>query len=259
MTTAVPRRQSRVRGAFVFGLLPLAVLLGCWQFFVPADSRAFPPPSTWPGALAELSAEGSLIPAVRTTLVTFLLALAVATVLGTALGMLIGSSRRLERPLTPVMDFFRTLPPPAMVPVLALLLGTNTSMAVTVVVLASLWPILLNTASERRNVPPVRMEMARSLGLRWSERVFKVLLPSLAPGIMLGVRVAVSIALIVTLLVDILGTGEGIGRELMLGQQSFKPATVWALLLVIGVFGYLLNGAVAAAENRLMRKWGRRR
>jgi sulfonate transport system permease protein len=247
------------RAAMLRGLLPLAVLLVIWQLTSSTDSRSFPPPSTWPDALVQLQEEGALMPAIRTTLVTFAVAMGIATVLGAALGMLIGASRKLERALTPLMDFFRTLPPPAIVPVLALLLGANIEMAVTVVVLAAIWPILLNTVTAMRSVPPVRLEMARSLGLTRADRLRKVVLPSLAPGIMLGVRVAVSIALIVTLLVDILGTGEGLGRELLLGQQTFRPERVWALLLVIGTFGYLLSAVVAAGEDRLLRTWGERR
>jgi len=247
------------RAGMLRGLLPLAVLLAIWQLTASTDSRSFPPPSTWPDALVELQEEGALLPAIRTTLVTFAVAIGVATVLGAALGMLIGASRKLERALTPIMDFCRTLPPPAIVPVLALLLGANLEMAVTVVVLAAIWPILLNTVTAMRSVPPVRLEMARSLGLTRGDRLRKVVLPSLAPGIMLGVRVAVSIALIVTLLVDILGTGEGLGRELLLGQQTFQPERVWALLLLIGTFGYLLSAVVAAGEDRLLRTWGERR
>jgi ABC-type nitrate/sulfonate/bicarbonate transport system permease component len=241
------------------GLLPLAVLLVVWQLTASEDSLTFPPPSTWPGALADMQDEGTLLPAIATTIETFAIAMVVSTVLGVALGMLIGGSMRLERALTPLMDFFRTLPPPAIVPVLALLLGANKQMAVAVVVLAAIWPILLNTVTAMRSVPPVRLEMARSLGLSRGDRLRKVVYPSLAPGIVLGVRVSVSIALIVTLLVDILGTGEGVGRELLVAQQTFEPAKVWALLLLVGIFGYLMSAAAASGEDRIWRQWGERR
>ena len=247
------------RTGMLRGLLPLALLLAVWEVTASPDSLSFPPPSTWPEALAELHEEGALLPAVAKTLVTFAVAMVVASVLGVALGMVIGASRKLERALTPLMDFFRTLPPPAIVPVLALLLGATQQMAVTVVVLAAIWPILLNTVTAMRSVPPVRLEMARSLGLTRNDRLRKVVFPSLAPGIVLGIRVSVSIALIVTLLVDILGTGEGIGRELLVSQQTFQPAKVWALLLVVGIFGYLISAAAAAGEDRIWRTWGERR
>jgi len=75
------------------------------------------------------------------------------------------------------------------------------------------------------------------------------------PGIMLGLRISVSIALLVALLVDILGAGDGVGRLIVLRQQTFDSAAVWALLLIIGVLGYALNAGLASFERRLFRNW----
>jgi ABC-type nitrate/sulfonate/bicarbonate transport system permease component len=153
------------------------------------------------------------------------------------------------------MDFFRSLPPPAVVPVAGLILGVSLQMSVTVVVLAIIWPILLNSATAMRGVPMVRLEMSRTLGLGRVERLLKVVIPSLLPAVAVGVRIAVSISLIVTLLVDILGSGEGLGRLLADRQQSFDAPSVWGLLLLIGAFGFGVNALIAGAERRLLRNW----
>jgi ABC-type nitrate/sulfonate/bicarbonate transport system permease component len=230
------------------------VLLGLvvWQVTVD-ESFMFPPPSEWFAALGRLHEAGRLVPAATTTLYTFALSLVIATVLGAGLGLLIGSSRRLERALTPLMDFFRSLPPPAVVPLMAILLGITLQASLAVIVLAIIWPILLNTITAVRSIPAVRHEMARSLGLSTFERVFRVLLPSTIAGIFVGVKVAVSISLVVTLLVDILGHAEGIGRLLVERQQYYDSPAVWGLLLTVGIFGYLLNVILALMENVVLR------
>ena len=260
-TPAGARRAMRTVRALagLRGLLPLAIALALWQVVGDPASTSFPPPSTWLEAIGDMAAEGVLWPALTRTFLAFVLALLVATVLGSAIGMVIGASARVDRAVGPMLELTRSLPPPAIVPVATLVLGVTLQTSIAIVVLAVIWPILLNTAAGMRSIPPVRIEMARILGLgRW-RTVSKVVVPSLAPSIILGFRVAVAIALIVTLLVDIIGSGEGAGLLILQRQGAFDASSVWGLLLIIGIFGYLVNLAVIALERRVMRNWGERR
>lgn len=246
---------SRISG--LVGLLPLVAVLVVWQITGPERSITFPRPDTWLVGLGDLLGSGDLLPALRTTLLTFAASVVVATLLGALLGMLMGASDLVDRALTPIMDFFRSLPPPAVVPVVGLILGLTPLTNIVIVVIAVVWPVLLNTMIGMRSVPRVRLEMARTLGLTPTERLLKVSVPSVAPSVMVGVRIAASSALIVTLLVDMLGTGDGLGRQLLLSQQRFQAGAVWGLLLVTGLLGYLLNVAIAAGEHYAFRNWPR--
>jgi len=66
---------------------------------------------------------------------------------------------------------------------------------------------------------------------------------------MLGVRVAASLAVIITLLVDIFGAGTGLGRLLIESQQRLDASAAWALLLIVGVFGYLMSLMLSRLER----------
>lgn len=239
----------------VRGLLILIVPLALWQIFGSAQSFSFPYPSTWLPAVWDLNARGLLLPAAERTLTTFILSLIIALVIGVTAGMILGSVKLLDKAFSPFLDFFRAVPPPALVPALGLLLGPTLISSVTIVVLAIIWPILLNTVNGVRMIPEVRKDMARSLGLSWSARITKVLLPSLTPNIMTGLRVSVSLSLIVTLVTDILGTGQGLGRLLIDQQQFFEAQAVWGLLVLIGAFGYLINMLFRMLERKLMSRW----
>ncbi|GAA2856259.1 ABC transporter permease [Pseudonocardia halophobica] len=249
------RASIRSPGA-VRGLLPLVAGLACWQLVAPSESRTFPPPSRWAESLAELSLGGRLAGAVAGTLTTFVLALAAATVIGSVLGAAVGFSRRVDRAVSPALNLLAAIPGAAIVPLAILALGTTRATAVAVVALAVVWPVLHTSAAAARAVPRVRLDAARTLGLSRERRWRTVLLPSVAPGVLLGVRVAASMTLIVTLLVDILGTGDGIGRLLVERQQRFDTAGAWGLLFAIGVLGYLVNFALARAEQLLARPTG---
>jgi sulfonate transport system permease protein len=97
-----------------------------------------------------LHGEGLLAPAITQTLGTYVLGLTLATVIGAAVGVAIGASRRVDLALTPSIDFAAAIPGAALVPVAVLLLGPSPISGVAVVALIVSWPILLNAATAMR-------------------------------------------------------------------------------------------------------------
>ena len=249
---AGPRRP---RGSFppLRGLLPLGVLLGIWQLTASEASPYFPPPSTWARGVARLWDNGTLAPAAVETLLTFGLSLLVASVMGAALGILVGVSRKADRALGPTLEFARAMPPAAMVPIAALLIGYDQQMKVAVVTFAAIWPILLNARAGVRSLDPVLLDMARSLHLSRFDRIRKAVLPALMPAILLGVRVAAPVSLVITLLVEILTRVGGLGGLIALSQRNYLAGQVYGLILVAGLFSFAVNGLVAVLESYLFR------
>lgn len=233
------------------GWFPLIALLLAWQLLGDPKSVSFPRPSTWWRGIDRMYENGTLMRSLEVTLQTFALSLVLAIVLGTLLGYAIGAVARVDRALSPVLDFLRTLPAPAVVPVAALLLGPTLRASVAIVVFAIVWPIMLNVVASTRAIPRTRLDAARTLGLSNGERLLRVVLPSLVPGIILGARIAISVSLVVTLLVDMIGHGAGVGRLLLERQTRFDTQAVWGLLALIGLAGFVLNGTLDAIARRL--------
>jgi ABC-type nitrate/sulfonate/bicarbonate transport system permease component len=135
------------------GMLPIATLLTVWQLTTSASSQSFPPPNEWLKAIARMHDEGVLFPAVLHTLGTYAFGLVCAVVMGAAVGAAIGSSRVIDRGLTPTIDFMAAVPGAALVPVAVLLLGSGQLSGVVTVALIVSWPILLNTATAVCSIP----------------------------------------------------------------------------------------------------------
>jgi len=250
--TAGPGRRA---GSFppLRGLLPLAAALGVWQVVGDPGSPYLPPPSTWVRGLRDLWTSGALRPATTATLTTFVLALVVATVVGALLGVVVGVSPRADRALGPTLEFARALPPAAIVPIAVLLIGYDQKMKVAVVTFAAVWPILLNTRAGVRRLDPVLRDMARSLHLSRLDTARKVTFPALAPSILLGVRVAAPISLVITLLVEIITRVNGLGALITISQRNYQSARVFGLILVAGLFSFLVNGLVGTMEASVSR------
>ena len=248
------QRRTNGDGAPLRGLLPLALGLIFWQIFAAANSPYFPPPSEWVRSLAALARAGRLWPAVGTTLMHFALALLICVLVGSAMGIALGRSRTADRLLGPLLEFARTMPAGALVPVAVLIMGYTASMTLAVVVVTSFWPILLNTRASARSISQDRLDTARALRLSWWATQRKILLPSVVPGIRLGTQIAAPITLIIVLLVEIMTQVSGVGRQIALAQSVFRSATVYGLVALTGCFGLAVNWFIGGI-GRLMRKY----
>jgi ABC-type nitrate/sulfonate/bicarbonate transport system permease component len=252
--TARSQRVAQLR--WLFGLVPIAVLLGIWQL-VGSSTGSTPTPSTWWPAFKTIEESGQLWGALGKTMRLYAEGLVISTILGVAFGVALGSSKVASRGMSPLLEFLRATPAAAIVPGLLILFHANTRTDVLIVVYGTIWPILLNAAAARAALPPLRLEVGYSMGLTWWERMRKLVLPTLIPEIVVGVRVAASICLIVSLLVDYLVATGGIGTLLVQYEQTFQSASAFALLAVVGIVGILINVLLGGTEHYVLRHWPR--
>jgi ABC-type nitrate/sulfonate/bicarbonate transport system permease component len=237
------------------GLLPLILLLALWHLVQGGPSPYFPGPAQWWKATVTLFDRERLLAAFGATTLSFLAGLVLAIVIGTALGVLVGISRQIDRALQPLLEFMRAIPPPVTVPVASLLIGYSESMKLTVVVLSALWPILLNAASAVRSIDPLLLDVARSFRLTTWQRMNRVILPAIVPSLLLGIRVAIPLAIVVTLLVEMLTSLPGVGALMIRSQRNYQSSEVYALLVLVGLFGFVVNDLFAVIEGVIMRRW----
>jgi ABC-type nitrate/sulfonate/bicarbonate transport system permease component len=237
------------------GLLPLLLLLLLWQMLQPGPSPYFPGPARWWTATVGLYERERLLSAFASTTWSFLEGLALAVVAGAVIGVTVGASKRAARALQPLLEFMRAIPPPVTVPVAALLIGYNETMKLTVVVLSALWPILLNATSAVRQIDPLLLDVARTFRLSPAARLTRIILPAIVPSILIGIRIAIPLAIVVTLLVEMLTSLPGIGALMIRSQRNFQSSEVYALLVMIGLFGFVVNDVFAVVEAFIMRRW----
>jgi len=262
MTTTVRSRRPRVAAAGwapVRGLVPLGVLLVVWQIVgMVAPSPFFPPPTSWPAALTSLLPGGALAQGILSTLVTFAESLVIAFVLGSALGILIGRNRVVSAALAPLLDFFRYLPAVALVPLIVLFAGYTQTMKIYVVVFGAIWPILLQVRLVAGSLDPILDDVRRVLGLSRGAGLAKIVIPAILPGALLGLRLASPLTLILVLVVEISTQVSGLGRMLGVAQQSYLPAQVFGLIVIIGVIAILIDLAISIVERWALRYRPRR-
>lgn len=237
------------------GLAFIALVLVALEYLTRngAINRAlFPPPSVVGATLWGLLTDGSVFKPLSDTLALFAAGYVLAVIAGIALGLLMGTSPTINYLLDPLIESIRPMPKAALIPVLMLFLGFGAAMQITAVVLASFFPVLINTIQGVRGTDPVLTDTGRTFGLGRAGIVIKIVLPAAMPYIFAGMRVAVGLALLMTILTEMLAGNSGLGYLVLEGQRAFRIRDMYAWLVILAAVGLIINFAMARVESRFV-------
>lgn len=247
-------------------LVTLVVLVGGWELATRiAENPFFPKPSTivqnmrglWlSGPRSQLWLTENVGEDIVPSLSRLLGGWMIAAVLGITLGVALGRSATLVDYLGPLLHFLRSVPPPALLPVFVVILGLSTTMQLGVIAFGVIWPILLNTIDGARSVQPTQVETARAFRLSRMRWLFGIVLPAASPKIFAGLRISLSLALILMVISELIGTTDGLGRALEDAKGDFSIPDMWAVVVLLGILGYVLNAALLGIEHLVLR-WHR--
>jgi NitT/TauT family transport system permease protein len=106
---------------------------------------------------------------------------------------------------------------------------------------AAVWPVVLNTAQGVRSIDHGVLLVARSLGARRTETFTSIVVPAVRPYLLTGLRLALGIGWVVLVPAEMLGVTSGLGYEILNSRDQLSYDQVMALILVIGLLGYLLD------------------
>jgi len=234
-------------GLLGFGvLLELAPRLG----LVPA--RYAPPTSEILSTLAEQFGRAEFWQATLDTLGTWLLGLAIAVAAGVAIGVLIGSVPVLRAATASTIEFLRPIPSVALIPLVVVLYGSTVSATIVLVVYAAFWQVLIQVLAGVADIDPVASDTARSYHLDKLARIRYLVWPTALPYVVTGVRLAATVALILTITGELVIGSPGLGREIANARSSGAVPTMYALIVVTGLFGVAANVVARAAERKAL-------
>ena len=177
----------------------------------------------------------------------------IAVVAGIALGVPLGLSSLARRAAMPHIEYWRAMPPPALLPISILLLHSiGNTQKIAFIAFFCLFPVLLNTIDGVRSIDPTLLETARSYNVPRSERIRRLVLPAASPQIVAGMRTSLSLAVITMVLSEYFSSTSGVGYVLLISKNTYQLGPMWAAIVLIGVLGYLLNVLFLIAERRLL-------
>ena len=182
----------------------------------------------------------------------------IAAVVGVPLGVLLGSNERLYRSVEFLIDFFRSTPSSALIPLFLLIFGVSDINKIAIAAFGAFLIVIFNSAYGVINARKQRVMAAKVMGAsRW--QVFKDVLiwESLQPSFV-GLRSAVSMALVIVIVAEMfIGSDAGLGNRIINAQQVLNVKSMYAAILAAGALGYALNILFLVAERKIVHWSGR--
>jgi len=244
----------RIASGFTFALgLPFLCVVAWGIWSTRSTNQFFPGPVTIFEAFVDTWAGRAIVDDVLPSLSRLAFGLVASIVVGVAAGTVIGLARWLRELLEPLLEFFRAIPPPVLIPVGMLLLGPTDTMKVVVIVSGAIWPVLLNTIEGVRATDSVMTETANSFQITRWERLWFLVLPAASPRIMTGVRQGLSVALILMVISEMFFSSSGLGYRIAYFQRNYLVAEMWSGILLLGLIGVLLAVVFGFVERRVLR------
>jgi len=251
-----PGRTPPLPVPLVLGAAGVALALAAGQLLphTPLVNPAYTPTTgAVLNALAADLARGEFWQALADTLTAWALGLAIAVAAGAALGILIGSLPPVRAAANSTIEFLRPIPSVALVPLAVLLFGTRLPSTLLLVVYAAFWQVLVQVLAGVRDIDPVAADTARSLRLNPWQRLRHLAWPTALPYLMTGVRLAATVALVLAITAELVIGSPGLGHEIAVAQSSGATERMYALILVAGGLGVLVNLGVRAVERGALR------
>jgi len=239
--------------------LPLTGVLlffGLWWFIAVSgfvNPVLLPTPLATVQTLIEGLFGGSMFSDLATTVLRTFSAFFLATLFGIPLGVGLGSSEKIYRSVEFLIEFFRSTPASALIPLFILFFGISDFSKVVIARFSAFLLIVFNSAYGVIHAKQSRILAARVMGAnRW--QIFKdVLLLESLPQTFIGLRSGISIALVIVIVSEMfIGSQQGLGKRIIDAQQILNVRDMYASILITGSLGYLLNMLFLGLEKRLI-------
>ncbi len=241
-------------------LAPLALIASLialwWVVVVQTESVIFPTPLQVVTGTLELAADGTLWEHVIASLLRvgagFLLACVVAVPLGLWMGRVEGAYRTLN----PLFQILRPISPIAWIPLAILWFGVGNVSPVFLIFIASVFPMIVQTASGVHTIEKRYLRAAENFGVSRYTLFRQVIIPAVLPEIIVGMRIGLGVAWLVVVAAEMIALRSGLGYLIMDSRNAGnRYDLVIAGMLIIGVIGLVLDGLMRFLESLKSVRW----
>jgi NitT/TauT family transport system permease protein len=252
------RQRSVRRRLLALNLLSALIGLALWGLASHLKLAGLPGPQEVGAKALELMANGQLFKDAAASLQRVLLGFAIGTLLAIPVGFLMGWYTVARGLLEPYVQFFRTIPPLAMIPLAIVFLGIGEVPKVFVITLAAFLVSVISTYQGVVSVDRVLINAARVLGARDAAVFRRVVIPASTPFILVGMRTGLGAAWSTLVAAELIAAQEGLGHRMQQAQVYYDLATIFVALVTIGLMGLLMDRLLLWLDGRLT-TWQERR
>ena len=235
--------QNFLNATLGMGILLLMWWIGGLLIAANPDTEAFAGFAPGPAftALAYLFETGSIWETVYSSLYRIIIGLFWGIVIGVPVGVLVGYFLAVRQVANMPFQFLRMISPLAWMPVAVLAFETWDNAIIFLLIMATVWPIIFGTAHGVQRIDPNWFGVAKNLGADGFQMLRRVIMPAIAQDVFAGIRLAIGVAWVVLVPAEYLGVTSGLGYAINDARDTLDYDSLAAIVVVIGVIGYLLD------------------
>ena len=239
-------------------VLFLGALLGAWHLAAHrANSFLFPTPVEVSESVMFGLRTGVLPRAIAKSMQRLAVGYGISLSAGLVLGFALARSKLLRDTVGSLVLGLQAIPSVCWMPIALLWFGLNEKAIQMVIVLGSLLSVSIATESAVRNVSPLYIRAARTMGARGLRLYARVVLPAALPGIVSGARLGWTFAWRSLMAGELLFVSGGLGQVLETGRELYDMSQVVGVMVVIVAVGLLSEHILfGRLETRIRRRWG---
>lgn len=231
----------------------MGAVIGGWELYARvSENRLAPTVGKIADRLWQLVESGDLWFHARLTLFRGSLGLAIALALGVTVGLLMARSRWVDAVLEPLLGGLYSIPKISLYPVMIAILGLGGAAKVWQVALECAFPIAFNTYAGAASIDKNYLWLARNTGASNLKITRDIIAPATLPTVLTGLRIATPIMLIVITVTELIGESRGLGFLIGNAQANFRPDEAMAVVVVLGVIGFVLDRINVWVGRRLV-------
>jgi len=214
--------------------------------------RILAAPSAVARTLWEMTLSGELPSNLAVSLARAAAGLAIGLVVGVTLALISGLSRAGETAVDPLMQLKRTIPVLALTPLFIVWFGIGETPKITLIAVATIFPIYLNLFSGIRGVDAKLIEAARSFGVTGWQLIVHAILPGALPSFLVGLRYAMGVALLVLVVAEQINASAGLGHLINNARDFMRTDVIVVCLIVYASLGLAADLIVRTLESRAL-------
>lgn len=225
-------------------LFTLIILLIYWQLITSSgliSAYLLPPPLTIFHTTLDMLLSGELSSHISTSLNRVFKGFFISCSVGIFLAGLVTRYYWIEQLLSAPLTLFRMIPPLAMTPLLILWLGIGESTQLSIIVLASIFPIFLNTCDGLKRISSEHKELSIALNLSYIRYILFIVIPTAIPSTITGIRLAFGYSWRALIGAELISATSGLGYLIIDSQEMMRTDAVIVGILTIGLIGWLLD------------------
>ncbi|WP_328335711.1 MULTISPECIES: ABC transporter permease subunit [unclassified Streptomyces] len=257
-------RGRRARGSggrltsVLLGTASAALGLLTWTVLANSGIDGFPGPVSVARRAGRLIADGTLFSDAGASLERVLIGYVIGVVLAVPVGFLMGWYPVVRRLIEPWLQFFRMVPPLAIIPLAIVLMGIGETPKIFVIFLASFLSCVVSTFQGVVAVDVTLVNAARVLGARDPQVFAGIVVPASAPFILVGMRIGLGASWATVVAAELIAAQGGLGFRMQQAQLYYDLPTIFVQLIAIGAIGLVMDRLLLLAERRLTH-WQERR